>query len=43
MEVDDDADTICLELQYSKQDRNVIHEIEDMIADNSDEDEEEDE
>ena len=43
MGVDEDADTIGLELQYSKQDRNVIHEIEDMIADNSDEDEDDEE
>jgi hypothetical protein len=40
MEVDEDADTISLEIQYSKQDREVIHQIEDLIADNSEEDEE---
>ncbi|WPV67032.1 hypothetical protein [Chitinophaga sp. LS1] len=43
MEVDEDEDTISLELQYSKQDRNVIHRIEDMIVDNSDEEDDEDE
>ncbi|WP_343673482.1 hypothetical protein [Chitinophaga sp.] len=44
MEVDKDEDTISLELQYSKQDRKVIHKIEDMIADNShEEDDDEDE
>ncbi|SFO32249.1 hypothetical protein SAMN05428949_4939 [Chitinophaga sp. YR627] len=43
MEVDEDEDTISLELQYSKQDRKVIHKIEDMIADNSDEEGDDDE
>lgn len=42
MEVDEDADTITLELQYTKQDRDAIHQIEDLIADNTD-DEEDDE
>jgi hypothetical protein len=37
-EVDEDEDTISIEIQYSKQDREVIHIIEDLIADNSDED-----
>jgi hypothetical protein len=41
MEVDEDADTISLEIQYSKQDREVIHQIEDLIADNSEEEEDE--
>lgn len=39
IEVDEDADTISIELQYSKQDRDIIHQIEDLIADNSDDDE----
>ena len=43
MEVDEDADTISLEIEYSKQDRDVIHQIEDLIADNSEDDEEDDE
>ena len=43
MEVDEDADTISLEIQYSKQDREVIHQIEDLIADNSEDDEGDDE
>jgi hypothetical protein len=42
MEVDEDADTISLEIQYSKQDREVIHQIEDLIADNSEDDDEDD-
>jgi hypothetical protein len=33
---------ISLEIEYSKQDREVIHRIEDLIADNSD-DEDKDE
>jgi hypothetical protein len=41
-EVDEEADTIGLEIQYSKQDREVIHQIEDLIADNSDDEDEED-
>ena len=40
MEVDEDADTISLEIEYSKQDREVIHQIEDLIADNSEDDDE---
>lgn len=43
MEVDEDTDTIGLELQYSKQDREVIHRIEDLIADNMDEEDDEEE
>lgn len=39
IEVDDDEDTITLELQYSRQERSVIHVIEDLIADGSDDDE----
>jgi hypothetical protein len=42
MEVDEDEDTICLEIEYSKQDREVIHLIEDLIADNSDDDDDDD-
>lgn len=41
-EVDEDTDTISLEIEYSKQDREVIHQIEDLIADNSDDEDEED-
>jgi hypothetical protein len=41
-EVDEDADTISLEIEYSKQDRDVIHQIEDLIADNSDDEDGED-
>jgi hypothetical protein len=41
IEVDEDADTITLELEYTKQERDVIHQIEDLIADNSDDEEEE--
>ena len=41
MEVDDDADTISIEIEYSKQDREVIHQIEDLIADNSEEEDDE--
>lgn len=43
MEVDEDADTITLELQYTKQDREVIHQIEDLIADNTDDHEDNEE
>ena len=39
-EVDEDADTISFEIEYSKQDREVIHQIEDLIADNSEDDDE---
>ncbi|SFE67741.1 hypothetical protein SAMN05518672_10943 [Chitinophaga sp. CF118] len=42
VEVDEDADTISLEIQYSKQDREVIHQIEDLIADNSEDDDDDD-
>lgn len=41
-EVNEDADTISLEIEYSKQDRDVIHQIEDLIADNSDDEDGED-
>jgi hypothetical protein len=43
MEVDEDADTITLELQYSKQDREAIHQIEDLIADNTDDEDDDEE
>lgn len=43
MEVDEDADTITLELQYTKQGREVIHQIEDLIADNTDDEEDDEE
>jgi hypothetical protein len=41
-EVDEEADTISLEIEYSKHDREVIHQIEDLIADNSDDEDEDD-
>jgi hypothetical protein len=41
--VDADADTISLEIEYSKQDREVIHQIEDLIADNSEDDDDDEE
>lgn len=37
MDVDDQEEKITLELRYSKQEREVIHQIEDIIADNSEE------
>lgn len=43
IEVDEDADTITLELEYTKQEREVIHQIQDLIADNSDDEEGEEE
>ncbi|UYQ92828.1 hypothetical protein MKQ68_22365 [Chitinophaga horti] len=43
MEVDEEDETITLELHYSKQDREVIHQIQDIISANSEEDEEEEE
>jgi len=42
IEVDEDEDTITLELQYSRQERSVIHVIEDLIADGSDDDQDDD-
>jgi hypothetical protein len=45
IEADDEEDIIILEVQYTKKERDAIHEIEDLIADNVDEedDEEDDE
>lgn len=42
MDVDEQEGTITLELHYSKQDREAIHQIEDIIADNSEEGDDED-
>jgi ribosomal protein S8 len=42
MDVDEQEGRITLELHYSKQDREVIHQIEDIIADNSEEGDDED-
>lgn len=39
---DVDDDTITLELQYTKDEREIIHEIEDIISDYEEESEEED-
>lgn len=36
IDADEDADELTIELEYSKSKRDTIHEIEDIIADNSD-------
>lgn len=38
-EVDEDADTITLIIEFMQEERGIIHEIEDLIADHDDEDE----
>jgi hypothetical protein len=45
IEADDEEDIIILEVQYTKKERDAIHEIEDLIADSvdGDDDEEDDE
>ncbi|SFW82286.1 hypothetical protein [Chitinophaga sancti] len=43
LSVDDDMDIINIQLHYSKQEREVIHQIEDLIADHGEDDEEDDE
>lgn len=40
---DEENDIITIEVEYGKEEREVIHEIEDIIDDHSEDDEEEDE
>lgn len=42
IEADEEDEIIILEVQYTKKEREAIHEIEDLIADNVDEEDEED-